>query len=109
MLTWYRWPCQLRCFAIGTWLCTSVVFNSPLTMAAAQGNPDVVRLLLMHGADPNRVADSLVNPAVAAAVHGRWGVLDILESTHDQHVGGLVITSQDTQTQERVLQANRTG
>ena len=65
----------------------SHVYNSPLTQACVHGQPDILRLLLQHGADPNRTADSLMTPMFAAYIHGNWECVNILESLHDQNLG----------------------
>ena len=66
---------------ITVWLHLDVVYNSPLTYACAYGNSDIVRVLLIYGADPNRPADSGMTPSAAAAYHGNWQCLDVLESS----------------------------
>ena len=66
---------------ITIWLHLDVVYNSPLTYACAYGNSDIVRVLLIYGADPNRSADSGMTPSAAAAYHGNWQCLDVLESS----------------------------
>ena len=62
------------------WLDGSSLYNSPLTMACALGQPDIVRLLLLHGANPNQTADSKISPVFAAAMFGNWACIDVLET-----------------------------
>ena len=54
--------------AITNYLDNASTYNTPLTQACIHGQPDVLRLLLLHGADPNRTASSLMTPLVAAYV-----------------------------------------
>jgi hypothetical protein len=89
-LTWFAFMILLygiifHCAA--SYMDLSHVYNSPLTFACVHGSPDIVRLLLQHGANPNGVSDSLMTPVVAAYAHGNWECVNVLESTYDQHLG----------------------
>ena len=65
----------------------SRTYNTPLTQACVHGQPDVLRLLLQHGANPNTKADSQMTPMAAAYLYGNWECVSILESTYDQAYG----------------------
>ena len=92
--------CLYSSIVMMIWLDRSHLYNSPLTMACALGQPDIVRLLLLLGANPNQTADSEISPVFAAAIFGNWKCIDVLETTYDQHIGGFEIV-QPTRRQGR--------
>ena len=57
-----------------------------LTGAVASGSAAIVKLLLMHGADPNHVYEGgQFSPLLAAAAEGKVGIVDLLVR-HGAHV-----------------------
>ena len=59
------------------WFTYTNAYNTPITLAAACGDVDIVKLLLKHHADPTDRANSEITPIIAATIFNRPKVFDV--------------------------------
>ena len=53
-------------------------YNTPLTCAIYNGNTEIAKLLLLHGAKENHLASSGRSPLYVSCVHGRSEICNML-------------------------------
>ena len=65
-------------FLLTTSLALNGQYNTPLTCAIFNGNVEIVKILLLHDAQENYPATSLITPFFVASLYGRSEISNIL-------------------------------
>ena len=65
-------------FYVTTAMALNGQYNTPLTCAIFNGNVEIVKILLLHDAQENYPATSLITPFFVASVYGRSEISNIL-------------------------------